>query len=133
MTIEVNPTPDETAALHDELKAYEIQLASYLASPPGQADPNYVQLAKADISLNIQIYNLSIAELAFAAANAGAAVDAINVAITQLNAVVAAKARIATDLAAVQAVVSFVVAVVSENPTAIISAGGAVVTALKTV
>jgi hypothetical protein len=133
MTIEVNPTPAEIAELHDDLKAYEQTLANYLASPAGQADPNYVQLAKADISLNVQIFNLATAGLQIAAANAGAAVDAMNAAVAQLNAVVAAKAKIATDLAGVQSVVTFVLALLSRNPSTIINAGGAMVTALKAI
>jgi hypothetical protein len=131
MPIDVNPTLPEIDELHDDLKAYEVLLAAYLASPAGQADPNYVQLAKADIQLNLQIYNLSVAGLNIAAANAGQAVDAINSATAALNKVVEEKAKIATDLKIVQAAVSFVTAIVSVNPSQIISTGGSLVSALS--
>jgi hypothetical protein len=131
MPIDVNPTLPEIDELHDDLKAYEVLLASYLASPAGQADPNYVQLAKADIQLNLQIYNLSVDGLNIAAANAGQAVDAINSATAVLNKVVQEKAKIATDLKIVQAAVSFVTAIVSVNPSQIISTGGSLVSALS--
>jgi|HubBroStandDraft_4_1064222.scaffolds.fasta_scaffold77887_1 hypothetical protein len=131
MPIDVNPSLPEIDELHDDLKAYEVLLAAYLASPAGQGDPNYVPLAKADIQLNLQIYNLSVAGLNIAAANAGQAVDAINSATAALNKVVQQKAKIATDLKIVQAAVSFVTAIVSVNPSQIISTGGSLVSTLN--
>jgi hypothetical protein len=131
MAIDVNPTAYELSALCDDLKAYEAKLAVYLSSPEGQADPSYLDLARTDIQLNLQIYNLSIAELQLAGANAGAAVDAINSAVSNLNAAIAAKAQIATDLGVAQSAVSFVVAILSGNPSSIISAGSTLVSALK--
>lgn len=131
MSIDVNPTADEMSALHDDLKAYEAQLADYLTSSAGQNDPNYADLAKVDIQLNLQIYNLSITQLQLAGANAGAAVDAINSAVSKLNAVIEAKGKIATDLGIAQSAVTFVVALLSGNPSGIVSAGGTFVSKLK--
>jgi hypothetical protein len=133
MAIDTNPTPDELQQLHDDLKSYEVQLAAYLDSATGQGDPNFSALAKADIQLNLQIYNLSITQLQLVGDNVGTAVDAINAAVGSLTAAVAARAKVATALGAVQAAVAFVVALLSENPTTIISAGGTLVSALKAV
>src|ERR1039458_9125630 len=123
MTIDVNPTAEELQELHDDLKAYEVQLAAYLDSSAGQNDPNYAALTKADIQLNLQIYNLSVTQLQLAGANVGSAVDAINSAVSTLNTAVANKAKVATALAVVQAAVGFVVALLSKNPSTIVSAG----------
>jgi hypothetical protein len=131
MPIEVNPTPEEVDRLHDDLKAYEIQLAQYLSSPEGASDPRFPQLTQADISLNVQIFNLSIAQLQIAGASAGAAVDAINGAVEQLNVVVKAKEKIATDLKVVQSVLAFVAAILSRNLSNIISCGKDVVATIK--
>lgn len=131
MAIDVNPTADEMSGLHDDLKAYEAMLATYLLSPAGQNDPNYADLAKTDIQLNLQIYNLSIAQLQVAGANTGAAVGAINSAVSNLNAVIAEKATIASDLGIAQSAVSFVVALLSGNPSDIITTGGTFVSKLK--
>ncbi len=131
MAIDVNPTDDEMSALHDDLKAYEAQLATYLLSAAGQSDPNYDNLSNTDIQLNLQIYNLSTAQLQLSGDNAGAAVDAINSAVSNLNAVIAVKTKIATDLGVAQSAVSFVTALLSGNPSSIVSAGGAFVSKLK--
>ena len=131
MAIDVNPTEDEMSELHDDLKAYEAQLANYLSSAAGQNDSNYAGLAKTDIQLNLQIYNLSITQLQLTGANAGAAVDAINSAVSNLKAVIAVKTKIATDLGIAQSAVSFVVALLSGNPSGIVNAGGTFVSKLK--
>src|ERR1700683_1603711 len=73
----------------------------------------------------------SLAALHIAAGNAGAAVDAINSAVAELNAAARQKAKIATDLKVVRAAVSFVSAVFSVNPSQIISTDGALISALK--
>ena len=130
-TIAVTPTADELSTLCDELKDFEAQLATYLSSQAGQTDPNYLDLAKADIALNVQIYNLSNTELKLEGDNAGAAVDTINSAVSNLNSVIAAKAKIATDLGIVQSAVTFVVAIASGNIGNIISTGGAFIGKLK--
>jgi hypothetical protein len=133
MAIDVNPTADEMSVLHDDLKAYEAQLATYLLSAAGQSDPNYDDLSKTDIQLNLQIFNLSTAQLQLAGDNAGAAVDAINSAVSNLNRVIAAKTKIATDLGIAQSAVSFVTAILSGNPSGIVSAGGTFVSNLNAI
>jgi hypothetical protein len=131
MTIEVSPSPEELDQLHDDLKAYEIQLAQYLSSAQGPNDPQFARLTQADISLNVQIFNLSITQLQIAGASAGAAIDAINGAVEQLNVVVETKEKIATDLKLAQAVLAFVAAILARNVNGIISSGKDVVTAIK--
>lgn len=131
MPIQVTPTADEMTALHDDLKAYEAALADYLSSDAGQNDANYTNLAKTDIQLNLQIYNLSIAQLQLAGDNAGAAVDAINSAVTNLKAAIDKKAGIEKNLAIAQAAVVFVGALLSQDPAAITGAGGPFISALK--
>jgi len=131
MAIDVNPTEDEMDELHDELKAFEAQLANYLSSEAGEKDPNYTSLTKMDIQLNLQIYNLSINQLQLAGENSGAAVDAINSAINNLKEVIAVKAKIATDLGVAQSAISFVTALLSGNPSSIVNAGGTFVSKLK--
>lgn len=133
MTIDVNPTADEMCALHDDLKIYEAQLATYLSSDVGQKDLNYAALAKADIQLNLKIYNLSNAQLQLFGVNAGAAVDAINSAVSNLTGLIAAKVKIETDLGIAQSAISFVVALLSGNSSDIVSTGGTLVSKLKAV
>jgi hypothetical protein len=133
MPIDVNPTLPEIDELQDDLKRYEANLATFLDSPAGESDPNYASLAKLDIKLNLAIFNLSVSGMQLAAANAGAAVDAINAAVKELNAVISQKARIATDLKVVQGAVSFVAAIVARNPSQIISTGASLVSTLKSV
>ena len=131
MAIEVNPTQEEMNELHDELKAYEAQLATYLASEEGQSDQNYAVLTKTDIQLNLQIYNLSIKQLQIAGDNAGAAVDAINSAISNLKGVIAEKSQIAKDIGIAQSAVSFVTALLSANASNIVNTGKDLVSKLK--
>jgi len=131
MAIEVNPTQDEMNELHDELKAYEAQLATYLASDEGQNDQNYADLTKTDIQLNLQIYNLSIKQLQIAGDNAGVAVDAINSAISNLKGVIAEKAQIAKDIGIAQSAVSFVTALLTANASNIVNTGKDLVSKLK--
>lgn len=132
MVIDVNPTADEMRALHDELKAYEENMTSYLSSLAGQNDANYDALSDAAIQLNVQILNLSTLQLQLAATNAGAAIDAINAAVSNLNVAIAAKDTIATDLGFAQSTVSFVTALLSGNPSTIISTGNTLISKLKT-
>ncbi|MGA8863254.1 MAG: hypothetical protein WB444_05535 [Gallionella sp.] len=132
MAIEVNPTDEEMSELHDELKAYEIQLATYLSSSDAANDPNYAVLTKADIQLNLLIYNLSVQQLEIAGDNAGAAVDAINGAISNLKVVIATKNNIAKNLGIAQSAVSFVTALLSGNASTIVSAGSDFINKVKT-
>ena len=131
MPIEVTPSAEELDELHDDLKSYEAKLAAYLSSDASQNDPNYTSLAKTDIQLNLQIYNLSTAQLQLAGANAGAAVDAINSAVGNLKATFETKSMIEKDLDIAQSAVAFVVALLTQNPSAIVSTGGEFVNRLK--
>jgi hypothetical protein len=124
-------TEAELDKLHDDLKAYEIKLATYLSTDAGKQDNNYSSLQELDIQLNLQIYNLSNMQLQLAGDNAGSAVSAINSAVSNLNAVIAKKEAVARDIAIAQAAVSLVVAITARNPSAIIAAGGALVTKLR--
>jgi len=131
MTINVSPTPEELQELHDDLKAYENNLATYLLTPAAQDDPNFDELSKFDIALNVAIYNLSTQSLQLAADNAGQAIDAINSATSALDTEIKQKADIAKNLTVVQSVVTFVTALLSENPSNIIKSGVDLAGALK--
>ncbi len=131
MTIDLNPTPAQLEGLHDDLKAYEALIATYLSSDAGQADPGYVDLARADIQLNLQLYNLSNTRLQLAGEGASAAVDAINAAVGALNDLIAHRARIAGELVLAQAAANFALALNSGQLGTIGSAGGALLAAAK--
>lgn len=132
MAIDVNLSTDEMNELHDDLKAFEAQLAVYLLSPEAQQDPDFIELSKLDIQLNLGIYNLSIAKLQLAGIGAGQAVDAINAAVADLNAAIDEKAAIEKDLALVQSAVSFVVALSSGDVQRIIKDGETFANRIKT-
>jgi hypothetical protein len=131
MANEYKYTDDEMNKLQGDLKVYEAKLSGYLDSPDGKKDPNYTKLADSYIELETAIYNVSIKQLQLAADAAGKVVSAINSAVDNLNAAIAARESVAKDLAVAQAAVSFVTAIVSQNPSAIVSSGGALVSSLK--
>lgn len=125
MSISNPPSMADMDQLHDDLKNVEIMLASYLDSPAAQQDPNFSDLAKLDVKINLQIFNLSVSQLQLAGANIGPAVDAINLAVASLKVVVDKKVAIEKDLTIVQSLLTFVTAVGTGNIGQIVSAGGA--------
>lgn len=124
-------TAQELQKLHDDLKAYEARLADYLVSHEGKKDPCYSDLLDTDLELNVIIYNLSGMQLKLEGDNAGNAVATINSAVDNLKATIARKDHVENDLAIAQAALVFVNAILSAQPSEILSAGGAFVSKLK--
>ena len=129
--IDPRPDADELAELGFCLKRAGKEIAAYLKSEAGQADPNHIPMATAALTLLTEADNVATAQLELATSDAGKAVDIINDATDELEAAIEARTEFSKDLKVIESLAAFAAALASGNVGGIISAGADVVKALK--
>ena len=121
--IDPSPSADQLAALAQLFADAETLLKTYLASAPGQNDPNFMALSTAAIALNNAADTIADMQLDLATTADAPAVTTINQATGQLQNAINTRKEITSDLALVQSIVAFGAAIAAGAPGPIISCG----------
>ncbi len=121
--IDPSPSADQLATLAQLFTDAETLLKSYLASTPGQNDPNFMALSTAAIDLNNAADTIADMQLDLATTAGAQAVTTINQATAQLQSAIDLRKEITSDLALVQCIVAFGAAIAACNIGSIVSSG----------
>ena len=131
MAIDPNPSSDEILKLCNEALAVVEALQGYLGSGPGKSDPAHDALFLQEMTLLREVRRWSGEGIRISGQGAGAAVDEINQAVSQINVIIQQRKQLAHDLGVIAAFTDLALAISSGNAGDIVSKGRALIAKIK--